>query len=242
MPSADYDPISKDYAAIAKIDPVKQFVQYPSALKLLGNPKGKTVLDIGCGDGLLTREIARRGAKVLGYDISEEQIKLALAEEEKNPLGIDYLIADPINIQSKIQTKFDRALSVLVLLYARDREHLGDFFQSTHNLLNDHGNFASITYNPDYTKWGVPAFNRTVTKEDGKLRIEFLDDAGNIKLSASATDLSKEDYEVAASQAGFSKLEWINLKIEPEGVKKLGKEFWQDFEEDCPVVGLRVRK
>ncbi|HEY4082530.1 MAG TPA: bifunctional 2-polyprenyl-6-hydroxyphenol methylase/3-demethylubiquinol 3-O-methyltransferase UbiG [Burkholderiaceae bacterium] len=38
---------------------------------------GKTVLDVGCGGGILTDSMARRGAKALGIDLSTKPLKVA---------------------------------------------------------------------------------------------------------------------------------------------------------------------
>jgi SAM-dependent methyltransferase len=42
--------------------------------------QGERVLDLGCGDGVLTQEIAARGADVLGADLSEELLAAAAAK------------------------------------------------------------------------------------------------------------------------------------------------------------------
>lgn len=47
------------------------------AYYLLGNVKGKTVVDLGCGSGENSVLLASRGAKVLAIDISESLIELA---------------------------------------------------------------------------------------------------------------------------------------------------------------------
>ena len=39
---------------------------------LLAPKKGERILDLGCGDGALTGEIAACGADVLGVDLSDE--------------------------------------------------------------------------------------------------------------------------------------------------------------------------
>ncbi len=44
---------------------------------LLGDVRGKTILDFGCGDGLNTVMLSRRGAKVIGVDLSPELLALA---------------------------------------------------------------------------------------------------------------------------------------------------------------------
>ena len=46
-------------------------------LDILGDVSEKTVLDIGCGNGHITREIAKRAGKVIGIDISPEMLEQA---------------------------------------------------------------------------------------------------------------------------------------------------------------------
>ena len=47
---------------------------------LLAPRKGERILDLGCGDGVLTQAIAARGADVLGADLSEELLAAAAAK------------------------------------------------------------------------------------------------------------------------------------------------------------------
>ena len=44
---------------------------------LLGDVKGKTILDYGCGDGMNTVMLSHRGARVIGVDVSAELLALA---------------------------------------------------------------------------------------------------------------------------------------------------------------------
>lgn len=50
-------------------------------LERLVAPAGKDVLDIGCGGGGLVRELAGRGARAVGVEISEDQLSCALARD-----------------------------------------------------------------------------------------------------------------------------------------------------------------
>ena len=50
------------------------------ALDLLAPREGERILDLGCGDGVLTEEIAACGADVLGADLSEELLAAAAAK------------------------------------------------------------------------------------------------------------------------------------------------------------------
>ena len=63
-------------------------------LDLLGPPAGRRVLDLACGHGRVTREIARRGGIVLGVDLSAALLAKAEAAERAEPLGVRYLHGD----------------------------------------------------------------------------------------------------------------------------------------------------
>ena len=51
--------------------------RFELALELCGGAEGKRVLDIGCGSGRYSVEMARRGAEVLGIDFSPRMLDLA---------------------------------------------------------------------------------------------------------------------------------------------------------------------
>jgi 2-polyprenyl-3-methyl-5-hydroxy-6-metoxy-1,4-benzoquinol methylase len=63
-------------------------------LRLLGPVAGKRALDVACGHGRFTRELARRGAEVSGIDISGKLISKAEEAEQNEPLGIRYIHSD----------------------------------------------------------------------------------------------------------------------------------------------------
>ncbi|GAA0987821.1 class I SAM-dependent methyltransferase [Acrocarpospora macrocephala] len=57
---------------------------------LLDPQPGERVLDLGCGTGVLTAEIASRGARVLGIDGSHSMIETAIAQFP----GLDFTVGD----------------------------------------------------------------------------------------------------------------------------------------------------
>lgn len=64
--------------------------------------KGQHILEVGCGGGILTEQLARLGAKVTGIDLSEELICVArdhLSKEADSKLRdrIEYKI-EPLNV------------------------------------------------------------------------------------------------------------------------------------------------
>jgi SAM-dependent methyltransferase len=91
MALARYDAVADFY--ISGFDSVDDPVSV-ALLGLLGPLAGQRVLDVACGHGRITRELARRGADVAGIDISGNLIRKARETEQDEPLGIRYLHAD----------------------------------------------------------------------------------------------------------------------------------------------------
>ena len=74
-----------------------------AALDLLDPRPGEAILDIGCGEGALTQQIAERGARVVGIDNSPEMIAAALAR------GLDARLIDVA--QMGFASEFDAVFS-----------------------------------------------------------------------------------------------------------------------------------
>ena len=91
MAVARYDAVADFY--ISGFDSVDDSVLV-SLLDLLGPLDGLRVLDVACGHGRLTRELARRGGDVSGIDISGNLIAKAREIEQNERLGIRYVHAD----------------------------------------------------------------------------------------------------------------------------------------------------
>ncbi len=85
------------------------------------NLKNKTILDIGCGIGLLSEKLALHGGLVTGIDKSDLLIKLAFKNSRCKKLNISYLCCDFLSIQN-FYFKFDIIICTEVL------EHLDDVF------------------------------------------------------------------------------------------------------------------
>lgn len=67
----------------------------PVLIEALGNIVGARILELNCGEGVFTRQLALRGAWVTAIDPSEMAVATALKREIEKPLGIEYQTADP---------------------------------------------------------------------------------------------------------------------------------------------------
>jgi ubiquinone/menaquinone biosynthesis C-methylase UbiE len=79
-------------------------------LDLLGAVAGLRVLEVACGHGRITRELARHGADVVGVDISAALIRKAELAEDEQPLGIRYIHADAASQEWWDGAPFDRVV------------------------------------------------------------------------------------------------------------------------------------
>ena len=72
--STDYDAVAKEYKR-SKLAPWRTYIERYSLLKLLGKVRGKSVLDLACGEGFCSRLVRERGAaRVVGVDLSSGMI------------------------------------------------------------------------------------------------------------------------------------------------------------------------
>ncbi len=97
-------------------DIARELLNNPAFLEFAGDLRGKQVLDAGCGEGHNTRILARRGARLTGVDISERMIGLALAEERRAPLGIQYVRTSYTDLGVFPPGRFDAVISFMALM------------------------------------------------------------------------------------------------------------------------------
>jgi ubiquinone/menaquinone biosynthesis C-methylase UbiE len=94
---------------------INDLIEHPAFLKLLPNVKNKVVLDIGCGTGVMIKELLKRGAKkVVGTDASKKMIEFS-SNNLKNEITKKKveLYLDDIS-KTKLKQKFDLITCSLV--------------------------------------------------------------------------------------------------------------------------------
>jgi len=101
--------------ARAGYDTYRNAVNSPAFFAMLPEVTALDGLDIGCGEGYNTRLAAARGARMTAIDISPTFIRQAVEEEEAQPRGIAYRVADALELPFA-DASFDFAIATMSLM------------------------------------------------------------------------------------------------------------------------------
>ena len=104
----------------------------PAMFEMLGNIRAKKMLDLGCGEGYNSRIMARKGAEVTGVDFSKKMIRAAIELEDKERLGIEYLVADACDLHMFKSKIFDVVTCFMAL---QDIENYQDAVREAFRIL-----------------------------------------------------------------------------------------------------------
>lgn len=91
------------------------------AIQMCGFKPGDYILDAGCANGFFSLALAQRGFKVLGVDISKENIEEC--KRRAKALGIknaEFMVADLENLEKIKNNQFDGIISFAALRYVPD--------------------------------------------------------------------------------------------------------------------------
>lgn len=86
-------------------------------IKLIGNLRGKKLIDCGCGFGGYSIYFARQGAIVTAIDISETMIQLARGEADRASVEIDFRVQDATDLDDFPPETFDIAISTNAICF-----------------------------------------------------------------------------------------------------------------------------
>ena len=193
------------------------------------------------------RQFRQNGAaKVVGVDLSPKMIELAQQEEAREPLGIEYLIADVCEL-GQIGS-FDLVTASYLLNHAQTKKQLLQMCQTIYLNLKPNGRFVGINDNveqapesyPICTKYGLTKSISEPLAEGVPITLTF--SVNGQKFTLYDYYLSRDSYEWAFRTAGFKEIHWQSPIVSPEGVQEFGQEFWQDFLDYQPMVGIECRK
>jgi len=116
-----------------------------SELKLLGDVKGKKVLEVGCGGGQNAIVLSKWGAKSVGLDISEEQLGHARKLARKEGVKVPFYQGNMEDLSRFRNGSFDIVVSAFGVGYS---ESLEKTFQEAFRVLRKNGLFVFAETHP----------------------------------------------------------------------------------------------
>ncbi|GAA0345390.1 class I SAM-dependent methyltransferase [Streptomyces blastmyceticus] len=245
MSAQQYDQIGEAFEGFKAL-PLMQYAEVPGFLAMVGDVRGKSVLDLASGTGFYSREFKRRGAgKVLGVDISGEMVAVAREMEERNPLGVRYEVGDVSELRP-LGERFDVAVAVQLLNYAEGVAAMERMCRNVHRSLAPGAELFLFNQSPDYdfdgpslAKYGfVTELTGEGAEAGPRVRTTALLDP---PITIVSTLPRREVYEQCLRTAGFSEVTWVPLTVSDAGVREFGADFWADFLANPPLEMLRCR-
>ena len=140
-PNGKFKPLHKFNPV--RLSYIKESILKKFKKKIFNNSlKNLRILDIGCGGGLLCEPLSRLGAKVVGIDASEKNIKIAKIHAKESNLKISYYCASPENF--KYREKFDVILNMEIVEHVQD---INLFLKESSKFLKKNGIMFIATLN-----------------------------------------------------------------------------------------------
>lgn len=144
---------------ITEGDTYHEHVVKPNLLEVLGDIRGKQMLDVACGQGFFSRLLHEAGARVTGVDIAASLIALA---KNAGPADIRYEVA-PADKMDVPESSFDIAICVLALQNIRN---LSGTLAAVSKALKPGGEFLFVLNHPAFrvprrSSWGFDADTNT---------------------------------------------------------------------------------
>jgi SAM-dependent methyltransferase len=237
---AEYDRLTRQYRR-SKTMPFRVFSEIPDHLAFLGDLRGRSVLDLACGEGFYTRLIKQAGAdRVVGVDLSENMIAMAHEQETADPLGITY-VAGPAESLGPIGP-FDVVSAAFLLNNAPDRPTLDAMARAVVMNLAPGGRMVMTNSafgdwpGTDYSPYGMVDDVREALADGAPYRITFLLDEETFTLVNYAH--SRATYEAVLLGAGLADVRWHTPRITDEGLAAYPPGFWDLYLARPPMMRI----
>jgi 2-polyprenyl-3-methyl-5-hydroxy-6-metoxy-1,4-benzoquinol methylase len=242
--AADYDIFSRQFKKSREF-PFRTYIEEFMMLQTLGNLAGMTALDLACGEGHYARMLRRHGAaRVIGVDISEGMIAVAREEDAREPLGVEYVKAAVEDLG--VVGAFDVVSAVYLLHYAPTREHLAVMCRTIAANVRPGGRFVAMNSNfgpgvpVDMSRFGWKPSDPKPIEEGMAYWLTFLQGPDSFEIQNYY--YSHTTYEEIFHQAGFVSVQWHPPVVSPTGVQQYSQDYWRDFLELAPIIGIECRR
>jgi SAM-dependent methyltransferase len=240
---ANYDVFSRQFKKSREL-PFRICIEEHMMLEMLGDLADLSALDLACGEGHYARLLRRQGAaRVIGADISGGMIALAKEEEDREPLGVEY-------VQGAVEElgvvgSFDVVSAVYLLHYAPTRDHLAAMCRTIASNLRPDGRLVAMNSNfgpgvpVDISRYGLKPSNPQPIEEGMAYRLTFLQGPDSFEIENYY--YSHATYEQIFREVGFVTVRWHPPAVSPVCVQQYGRDYWQEFLDLAPIIGIECR-
>jgi SAM-dependent methyltransferase len=183
MPSEDmaFGPVAAHYDALMAGVPYRFWVRYLGQLWDRHGLTPKTILDLACGTGTVSRLLTQAGFHVMGVDLSGAMLALAQREAACEALAIEFIEQDAAELDLG-EMRFDAVISLFDSLnYLLDPERLRQAFARVCAHVNPGGSFifdlnteyalAEGMFNQSCTRRGEPLHYRWRSRYNPETRL-----------------------------------------------------------------------
>ena len=116
----------------------------PNLLRLLEIKKGETILDLACGPGFFAKEFFKKGARVIGADISESLIKAA---KENSPETIRYYVSPAVRLPFIKSSSINK---ITIILAIQNMDNVRGIFTECARALKPGGKLLLVLNHPAF--------------------------------------------------------------------------------------------
>ena len=152
--NSQWNKIAGDWIEVKRnnnTDILNKSITYPELKRLMGNVKGKKVLDLGCGEGYSSRQMAEYGAEVTGIDFSPKLINRAKEINISDSRSVNYLHGDMTNLNKIADGSQDKVVSVMSFMYLNTK-NIEKALLEAKRVLKDDGELIIVTKHPFTTR------------------------------------------------------------------------------------------
>jgi toxoflavin synthase len=249
-----YDEVQSDgryEQGMARMALYHRHCQDPVIFRMLGDIRGKSLLDLACGDGFYTRRFRSECAAdpVMGIDLSPKQIERAKAIEERDQMGIEYRVGDVMSLN--LERRFDVVTAIHLLHYLENAAEIEAALRGIHETLCDGGHFVTMIANPEFdlekhdpqdskTKFGY-YFSLAEPGNRGLLRFHPGGFGKDRELTLEFRRWERGFLNGIAANVGFTS-EWHDPFISAGGLKEHGARFFENYLGNPQSKLLRLTK